>query len=186
MFSLKAVATMHALLLASTCSIGAVMAQSPRSPADEADAAAVNSYVPPERPSFNEAEHRAYFLSGNHTVDGQAFLRQAGGGIVNCAGNQVLLFPATAYFSDALLDPHFVAGKTPAELPDLAESLVRVAMCDGDGNFYFDALPAGRWIVVTKVQWTVGATPQGGHLASFVDVPLRRKLLLTRTGGPAK
>lgn len=46
---------------------------------------------------FDPNQGRCILSRGSSTIQGQAFLRQAGGGVVTCAGEEVSLLPATPY-----------------------------------------------------------------------------------------
>ena len=49
---------------------------------------------------FN-TEESAYILEeGSFSIQGSAFLRQRGGGVVGCQGNVVTLFPTTRYMTE--------------------------------------------------------------------------------------
>src|SRR5258708_4732194 len=59
--------------------------------------------VPPSGPpfvtmrtKFDYSEHESYAKAGDNGIRGQAFIRQEGG-VTTCAGNRVLLLPATSY-----------------------------------------------------------------------------------------
>lgn len=120
---------------------------------------------------FTVEDHAAYIKAGTGALAGQAFLRQQGGGVVTCAGSQVMLFPATPYFREVLLIMR--SGDTPIinrQFPEMAV-LDRRSQCDAQGNFVFTGLPAGRYIVLTQVQWMVGYHAQGGVVGREVDVP---------------
>lgn len=122
---------------------------------------------------FSMDEHRVFLRPGAATLKGQAFLRQQGGGVVTCAGKQVALSPATPFYREVYRIAR--SGKTPILPPPPAElatqKLSKLGQCDAQGNFVFENVPAGRWIVATDVMWTVGYNPQGGGLMKEVDVP---------------
>ena len=112
---------------------------------------------------FAMSDHDAFMRSGTSTVEGQGFLRQQGGNVVRCSGEDVMLVPATAYFKEYTQVVR--SGGIPKEIDQLRllhKGAVRTATCDADGKFRFDKLPAGRWIVSTRIRWMAGNAPQGG------------------------
>jgi hypothetical protein len=121
--------------------------------------------------NFAMTEHDAFMRAGTSIVEGQAFLRQQGGGVVRCAGEEVMLVPATAYFRE--YTGIVRAGGIPKDierLRSLHQGAVRRATCDADGKFRFEKLPAGKWIVSTRIRWMAGNVPQGGVVVGEVEV----------------
>lgn len=117
---------------------------------------------------------------GTATLRGSALLRQSGGGVVTCAGNKVLLIPATPYAEERI---NFIYGPTQTGLvdPDLPPPLfepnppeywkaMRYSLCDAQGYFEFDGVKAGKYFVTTNVSWTVGYLKQGGNLLGPVVI----------------
>lgn len=129
--------------------------------------------VPPQQmhlPPFAADEHAAHFGAGGGAVRGQAFLRQRGGGVVTCAGAEVILMPATPYFREIVRQ--LTAGVHPSgAMPQAAKLLVSRSRCDAQGGFAFENLPRAKWLVLTEVRWQVGYRREGGALASEVDAP---------------
>jgi hypothetical protein len=123
------------------------------------------------RTVFAMAEHEAYAREGTATIKAQAFLRQRGGGVVTCAGSSAALLPHTEYF----LESTWYA-KERRQLEHSPEAkvhlpkIVRRTQCDAAGNFSFDRLPAGRYIVLTDVTWEVAGRRQGGAVMAAVEV----------------
>ena len=122
--------------------------------------------------AFDPLEHNAYVEPGENSIKGQGFLRQQGGGVVTCAGSQVMMMPATSIFREAI--SHIRAGKKSeiAEKidPSLKPILLKLGQCDAQGNFSFEKLPSGAWFVLTEVSWVVGNFRQGGTLMREVDL----------------
>lgn len=110
-----------------------------------ADAAAMS--VP-----FAVEDFAAWAGSGPGSLHGQAFLKTVGGDVKTCAGERVLLFPATPYV-DNLLDKgkHGISVSPDPRLASYEKSTI----CDAQGNFSFTQLPAQRWHVLTRVTWAV-------------------------------
>jgi hypothetical protein len=121
---------------------------------------------------FAPADHVAYMTPGTIKVNGQAFLRQQGGGTVTCAGSRAVLFPATGYFRDST-DILARGG-----IPDISnnrpgadmKALIRETRCDAQGNFEFEKVAAGRYIVMSEVRWTVANSQNGGFVKREVEV----------------
>jgi hypothetical protein len=116
---------------------------------------------------WDPVEHEAYAAPGTGAISGQAFLRQQGGGVVTCAGSSVIAMPATTYFRRLSA---YAKTRTPVQIDDRARGLMKDGQCDAEGNFLFDRLPAGDWLVSTEVKWWVGYLQQGGGLQRQVTV----------------
>lgn len=121
-------------------------------------------------PAYSAEEHAPYRADGTSSITGQAFLRQRGGGVVTCAGEKVMALPDTQYFRETLVQ--LKAGLRPASDQERWQGagLVRWSQCDAQGNFAFAKLPAGKWIITTAVQWTIGYRQQGGMVSTNVNV----------------
>jgi hypothetical protein len=107
---------------------------------------------------FDYSEHEPYAKSGENGISGQAFLSQQGGSVVTCAGNRVLLLPATAYFREMFW--HMIVARSEPEplsnpYPSL-KGMIRRAQCDADGNFSFSEIPDGTWFILTQVNAGAG------------------------------
>jgi hypothetical protein len=123
-------------------------------------------------------------ISGDYKIEGSAFLRQGGGGIVNCAGNPVYLskefsFSRSNYAREAnglgygvrnasQIDPRHY--QFERDLSQVIQKTKRQTTCDVDGKFNFRNLAPGTYDVKTKVFWMVGDEGQGGILGSKVTV----------------
>jgi hypothetical protein len=126
---------------------------------------------------FDEQQARAMLAPGTNTITGSALMRQEGGGIVTCAGNEVFLIPATEYAKNRF---HVIYGtgkvlpvnrqriEFPAT-PAAYLSTVRTTRCNAQGFFKFDNLRDGDFFVQTSVVWKAGAyLMQGGGLMERV------------------
>jgi hypothetical protein len=118
-------------------------------------------------------------------VKGTAFLRQGGGGVVTCAGNEVILFPKTPY-STEFLEKEFIndsaffpgwfsngkgyrkAVSSYVYRPD--SEFQKSTICDAQGNFEFNKIGDGEYYVSTAVYWEVARKPQGGKLVQYVKI----------------
>lgn len=113
---------------------------------------------------------------------GNAFLRQNGGGVVTCAGQQVLMAPATKYSKERLGGLYGFASVTRGGgvnsertfnfIPDPPEyrKLMRQATCDAQGNFEFDRVADGEYFAVVEVSWKVGHRTEGGNVMKLFTV----------------
>lgn len=116
---------------------------------------------------------------GSAVITGQGFMRQLGGGVVTCAGEQATLIPATAYATARMriLYGNVEAGRRPLTMMSAPEEappeylrLTRTSTCDAQGNFRFDNLPPGQYFLTVPVRWVAGSAPQGGTLMRRVTV----------------
>lgn len=129
--------------------------------------------------NFNAKEASFINKSGKNTIKGNAFLRQNGGGVVTCAGNDVMLIPVTAYSQERMrhiykLDnigflPVYSERVTFANDQKEYASMIKYTKCDSDGNFEFDNIANGSYYVVAHVIWQVRSY-QGGALMKKVNV----------------
>ena len=138
----------------------------------------VSAYTPEKLPIVPN-------ISGEYELQGSAFLRQGGGGIVNCAGNPVYLergfsFARSAYAREvsglgygvrnaSQIDPRHLDFER--KLAGLSEKTKRQTTCDVDGKFKFKNLASGSYTLKTKVYWVVGDEGQGGILGTSVFIP---------------
>jgi len=129
--------------------------------------------VPPSGPpfvtmrtKFDYSEHEAYAKAGDNGIRGQAFIRQEGDSVTTCAGNRVLLLPATSYFREMFW--HIIAGSEPnppgKPYPSL-KGMIKRTDCDAQGNFSFSEIPDGTWFVLTQVN-----AKQGGVLITEITL----------------
>lgn len=127
---------------------------------------------------FDEAAAAIVLKTGSNTIKGNAFLRQRGGGVVTCAGSDVMLWAATGYAEQRALalygntaggfNPGIQYRFEPDE-PKLSV-LTRKSICDSQGNFTFEGLADGAYYVATRVAWHTGASTEGGFVARRVAV----------------
>jgi hypothetical protein len=116
---------------------------------------------------------------GDGRITGSALLRQRGGGVVTCAGNEVFLVPSTPSVSAELerifggeegYRPHggysTGIGGTMVAPPEPN----RRSICNPQGSFVFNNVGAGRWHVITTVIWEAGSAYQGGTLLGTTQI----------------
>lgn len=103
------------------------------------------------------------YSTESNTVTGQAFLRQKGGGVVTCAGEYVVMYPNTEYFKNRR------NGMKEVEYSKEVSTMEHFTQCDAEGNFEFDNIESGSWVIETAVRWEVAKI---GHVGVYpVYVP---------------
>jgi hypothetical protein len=118
------------------------------------------------------AEYAPYLKDGTATLNGHAFLTQPGRGVVQAAGREVTLDPATSVGDEwwgktGKLWAH--RSLVPSEAFARAR---RTTVADADGRFMFSGLPAGKYYVRTEVTWEIGGyyPTQGGLVGQPVTI----------------
>lgn len=121
--------------------------------------------------SLNPAEYQGLSEAGNGVIDGQAFLRQMGGGVVRAAGEFVTLDPVTSY-SEAWWEKFGRPGVAfeLVEFPATFLAARRTTQADVDGKFRFAGVPAGQYFIRTRIFWTNGPATQGGTVGRLIEV----------------
>lgn len=106
---------------------------------------------------FHDDDFRLWKQSGPYSISGQAFYKQPAGPVISCAGETVSLMPLTGYNME--LSKLLGGGKgIPPNYENRAHKYDKTAMCDGDGRFRFDGLPALNWLLITRVSWQENGT----------------------------
>lgn len=141
---------------------------------------------------FSEKEAAIINKTGNNTIKGNAFLRQNGGGVVTCAGSDVVLLPATQYAKERIKNIYGnidggvrLVGQGPVEFSNNSQDYMKMSKstkCDSDGNFEFNNIANGEYYVTTRVIWQSGYAHQGGVLAKLTSVKNGKteKLIITQ------
>lgn len=122
---------------------------------------------------------------GNGKVTGSAFLRQGGGGVVTCAGNEVVLFPKTPYATE-YLENELISNSSyfpgwfsngigykksiGAYVAHPNSEFEKTTICDAQGNFEFNKIGDGEYYISTVVYWEVARKSQGGKLVQYVKI----------------
>jgi len=129
---------------------------------------------------FQASQARQQLEKGNGTIKGSGLLRQRGGGVVTCAGNEVMLIPFTTYAAERVSaiygNPNggyasiYNAGRIKFD-PDLPEYrvLMKKTLCDAQGYFKFTNVSPGNFYVFTKIVWAVKGA-EGGTIAEKISV----------------
>lgn len=148
--------------------------------------------------NFNSEFARNQIADGLGEINGTAFLKQQGGGVVTCAGQDVHLFPVTEYASDRVLllygglpslnrtvsqDIRNVLNKKTSFVPDPPEykEHSKITKCDANGEFQFSQVKDGEYYINTAVFWRVQAY-QGGQLLAYAKVENGKspRIIMTR------
>ncbi|MDA8002797.1 MAG: hypothetical protein MPL62_16060 [Alphaproteobacteria bacterium] len=137
---------------------------------------------------FNADEARALLAKGNNTIKGSALIRQQGGGVVTCAGQEVDLLPNTAYARERISHIYGNVTKGVSWFQEQAleywefdhtapeyRDLQKITVCDAQGYFKFTNVADGSFFVITDISWsTSGSTNwsewEGGFLMQRVDI----------------
>lgn len=124
----------------------------------------------PSATSTSAEEYRTYLMTGTGIVEGRALTERSGAtvtlegpghvmretdDVVVAAKQTVTLDPATPY----ALEWYRRYGNTPARFDEVpSDSLFkrarRVTKTDDKGNFRFEGVPPGQYILRTRVSWT--------------------------------
>lgn len=147
--------------------------------------------IPPPKVYKNSVDTEAVRATlntvGNNNISGNALLRQKGGGIVTCAGNEVALFPKTKYSTEYVLDAFSVSGtldgyfrngkgykESSNWLMNPYDDVSKITICDSQGNFDFQNVADGTYYVITVVSWSIptkyGSSYQGGNLIQEIEL----------------
>lgn len=121
----------------------------------------------PPKAAFNAAEAAYVHRQGNGVLKGQAFARQAGGGVVTAAGEKVYLAPATPFFREASMRSS--RGDRLILNPE-ADKYTKETVADAEGRFVFSSLAAGDYVVMTQVRWIVAGSGEGGNVYAIGTV----------------
>lgn len=133
--------------------------------------------------AFQSDIARRMLEKGSNSIHGSALIRQRGGGVVSCAGNEVILVPSMSYSDERMriiYGPGY-SGYRPllgaregvfADDPPEYRDLTLRTRCDAQGNFRFARVADGSFWITTRIIWQVRAyaTPEGGDLMQRVTV----------------
>jgi hypothetical protein len=109
----------------------------------------------PRYAPFEESDLIAYSGSGDSTIIGQAFLKTRGGDVKYGAGNEVVLVPVTPYTQE--IHDRVIINNERLEPPDQRYyKYRRTTIADGQGNFEFKNIPAGKYFLSCIIKWEVG------------------------------
>lgn len=141
---------------------------------------ATHKYTP--KAKFDEAATKELLKDGPNSIKGSALIRQGGGGVVTCAGQEIGLAPATLYQQERMfaIYGNFDRGYNPAfggsqvefqgEDPEY-KYLIKRTTCDAQGFFRFDKIADGDFYVASVILWKVNPYfYEGGSLMQRVTV----------------
>lgn len=144
------------------------------------------SRAPVVYPPLNEAEYQPFSRMGTSTISGTAFLVTRGGDIKKGAARQVFLIPQTSFVSSRLTDNDdqyttfewLEFSGTDSTMIAKAWRHTKSAVADVDGKYSFTKVPAGKYIVETKLFWQYVScgffgcknADTGAVLRSFIEV----------------
>jgi hypothetical protein len=102
--------------------------------------------------TFNEADFAPYESTGKAVILGHAFVHIEDGRIFKAGGLNVYLVPLTPYTDERA--KIIQSNKSPAPADPRLEKYTKVVVADIDGDFEFDGLPAGSYVVYCQIQWS--------------------------------
>ncbi len=114
---------------------------------------------------FDPAEYEPFDRTGTGVIEGQAFIRKQGGGVVTAAGGEVSIRPATR-FSDEWYQRSVLGNEELDPAPPEVMKYWQATIADADGRFSFEGLPAGEYYVTSLIKWEVPVGYYGGGVAS--------------------
>jgi hypothetical protein len=132
---------------------------------------------------FDASATKIMLGKGSNTIRGSALIRQRGGGVVTCAGQQVILAPSTPYSNERALviygsteHGYRALSSSPGGIvfipdPQEYQTLTLRTVCDAQGYFKFEQVANGSFLVSTKIAWqVVDYKVEGGVLMQRVTV----------------
>ena len=101
--------------------------------------------------SFDESDFKSYQTPGTAVIQGHAFVRSDTGVKHGAAGIQITLVPLTAYTEERA---HIMESRRdPAPADPRLEPYVKTVVGDWGGDYKFEGLPAGKYLIFCKVEW---------------------------------
>jgi hypothetical protein len=104
-----------------------------------------------QKAAFNEADFRPYTAQGTASIFGHAFARTDNGVKHTAAGLTVYLVPLTPYTEERA--NIMVAGREPSPADPQMDKYLKSVVADMGGQFKFDGLPAGSYLVFARIEW---------------------------------
>ena len=128
-----------------------------------------------KRIPFPLDEYKTLPVKGSATIRGQAFIKTKGGDLKFAGGKEVLLNPVTSY-SLQWWETAYLNNKLMEDPDSKIYDYIKKQIADGSGKFEFNKVPAGEYIIATKVTWQTSPgdsgsmVRQGGHVAKRIVV----------------
>jgi hypothetical protein len=125
---------------------------------------------------FDISAFKPYAAKGSGKISGQAFLKTAGGEVKVAAGDKIELWPATPYIKDirTIKDSGAGVANLTHEIVAEMKPYIRDVIADAQGNFEFNDLPPGEYMLETYLTWKVpgryGLYDTGGVISAFVTI----------------
>ncbi len=130
---------------------------------------------------FDSAQVAFLAQPGTNKIEGQAFMRQNGGGVVTCAASDVNLVPRTRYAERRMVAVYgsTAGGSLPigaalraddSAVDPAYKAAVLTAKCDAAGEFLFERVPDGDYFLAATVAWQVLNGAEGAVLMEPVSV----------------
>jgi hypothetical protein len=122
---------------------------------------------------FRAEDWRIGIEAGNTRIEGQAFLKTKDGAVKTCAGEEVILMPYNAYTEELYTVAKQGRFGNASNFDSNIIKYCKVTTCDDNGDFKFENIPSGKWLIYTRVAWEVpgenSSSPQGGDMAKIVQ-----------------
>ena len=132
------------------------------------------------RTSFDPQEVAWFDKEGTNSIEGSALIRQSGGDVVTCAGNEVHLIPVSHYATERMLAIYgsaergysqFGSAVIKGEPDHLYMITSQTKRCNAQGAFSFSDLPDGSFYLVTIIRWRVSEyRHEGGALMARITL----------------
>ncbi len=125
-----------------------------------------------EPPAFVPAEWDSYPATGTAKISGQAFSKTRGGDVKFGAGSTIYLYRATPYLKEfiRLRQAGYIVNHNQDALLAMNRTAISTT-ADGSGNFSFEKVPAGEYLLECSITWMLpngGST--GGAVQKFISV----------------
>jgi hypothetical protein len=124
--------------------------------------------------SFDESAFAPYAEKGKAKVYGQAFLVTNGGEVKKGAGKKIVLMPDNSYTEEFLQVAD--SNKQPVSDPRF-RAYIKITVADADGNYEFDGLPPGDYILLTEIRWMI---PSDSFIPQYSGSELIKRFSLQR------
>jgi hypothetical protein len=116
--------------------------------------------------SFNEEEFRGFDQRGTASLHGQVRVHLGGSRVAGSAAQKIYLVPLTSYTQEWL-----TMMKEGKELPPADPRIEKYTRSASPGHlsaYTFDKLPAGKYVVFSRVEWgPVRGRPRSGSGADY-------------------